>query len=341
MAIHDRAAGPALIEYLVPLTLDLTDGRPATRVLNELLLAYPERRAVLFREVIGLLRNPPERSSFHFAEELLIGHADDSESCLRMLILIQAKGAIDKRIERHLLRHDEKVIPLVREMLLEADEKQVLRFVMLLEDTFDVPFDVVVDLTRLRKERGARLTGDSRKMLTYWCRQPSTTLRLRVRAFLLLRSDPDARVAVLNEMRKDAVAAPGFTEFAAKTLEDETLDPKVRFTLIRVAGHLPLESRASLLPHLIAALAHEDAALRQMAEEILGTLGPAAREAVPALAKGLTDEGKWVPETCANALGNIGPAAKSAIPALSKAADSKDERLAAAAKEALAKIRRE
>jgi len=308
MAIHDSAAAPALIEGLVPCTIDQTDGWHAKRVLMELLIAHPEQRGELRTRIIEALRTTPPRSSTSRAEEMLAGVADDSDACLRVLIRLQLKGTIARGIEEHLLKHDEKVILLVRAMLERADEKQALRCARLLDLTFDLPFGVVADLTRLSRDPAANLSGPTREVLIVWCRRPSTTFTLRKRAFLVLRGDPPARIIVLSEMKKDAVTVAEFAGFAARMLAEDTLDPRVRVTLTGLVGELPLDRRETLLPHLIAGLTNADSGVRRMSAEVIGSLGTAA---------------------------------KAAIPALERAAGSDDARLARAARQALAKIRPE
>src|SRR5439155_8038 len=109
---------------------------------------------------------------------------------------------------------------------------------------------------------------------------------------------------------------------------------------------------------------------RGRAAEALGRIGPAAKEAVPALARAMKDKDEVsvraaaaealgrvgaaaVPELiealkgkdagqralAAGALGRIGPGAKEAVPALEKVLD--DKTIAEPARKAIAKIRKE
>jgi HEAT repeat protein len=71
----------------------------------------------------------------------------------------------------------------------------------------------------------------------------------------------------------------------------------------------------------------------------LGQIGPAAKEAVPALIAVLKDEDSELRASAATALGGIGPAAKEAVPALSVALKDKDKRVREIAASALRKIR--
>ncbi|MGG7379615.1 HEAT repeat domain-containing protein, partial [Escherichia coli] len=60
----------------------------------------------------------------------------------------------------------------------------------------------------------------------------------------------------------------------------------------------------------------------------IGAIGPAAKDAVDALAKALKDKSKAVKEAALEALGDIGPDAKSALPAIKvfAASASKDQK---------------
>ncbi len=60
--------------------------------------------------------------------------------------------------------------------------------------------------------------------------------------------------------------------------------------------------------------------MRERAALALGLIGPAAKEAVPALIATLRDEDGLVRGYAAYALGEIGPAANEAVPALEAAA---------------------
>jgi HEAT repeat protein len=65
------------------------------------------------------------------------------------------------------------------------------------------------------------------------------------------------------------------------------------------------------------------------------------RFAVPALVEMLTDEDSEVRSAAAEALGSFGPAAESAIPALRKAAGDRDENVAREAGLALVKLQKQ
>ena len=65
--------------------------------------------------------------------------------------------------------------------------------------------------------------------------------------------------------------------------------------------------------------------MRRAAAEVLGGLGPAAKDAVPDLVKLLDDPDEGVRWAAASALGGIGPAAKDAAPDLVKLLKDPDE----------------
>ena len=77
---------------------------------------------------------------------------------------------------------------------------------------------------------------------------------------------------------------------------------------------------------------------RYRAAEALGTLGPAASSAVPALIDALSDQEALVRSAAAQTLGNIGAGAKAAVPDLIRALKDKQPLVRAAAAEALGKI---
>lgn len=101
------------------------------------------------------------------------------------------------------------------------------------------------------------------------------------------------------------------------------------------------------VPGLTDALQDEDNYIRTAALDTLGVIGPAAKDAVPAIVRVLLND-KWmdVRTRAAKALGKIGPAAREAIPALKQPLRVSRPRyggayvyaLRAACKEALAKI---
>lgn len=96
---------------------------------------------------------------------------------------------------------------------------------------------------------------------------------------------------------------------------------------------------ASALPELIEHLKDDDDTVRRIAAWALGEMGPAARDAVPALIAVLEDKDSGGARGCAaEALCKIGPTAKSAVPALREALKDKDSVLRVHAASALIAI---
>ena len=75
------------------------------------------------------------------------------------------------------------------------------------------------------------------------------------------------------------------------------------------------------VPALIQSLGHADPGHRLQAAEVLGRIGPDARQAVPALVQALEDPQLDVRKAAARALGQIGPAAQEAVAPLMEIVD--------------------
>jgi HEAT repeat protein len=86
-------------------------------------------------------------------------------------------------------------------------------------------------------------------------------------------------------------------------------------------------------------LEDKDPDVRYTAVSVLGSYGPEAREAVPALTKALRDPDKHVRTGVAYALAEIGADARSAIPALVEASKDRDADVRSAANYALKRLR--
>jgi HEAT repeat protein len=89
---------------------------------------------------------------------------------------------------------------------------------------------------------------------------------------------------------------------------------------------------------LLVTLKSEKVSERAAAARILGEMGQAAKEAVPALQEALADSDKEVRRSAARSLGDIGRAAKPAVPALGKALKDPDATVRQAAAYALGRI---
>lgn len=70
------------------------------------------------------------------------------------------------------------------------------------------------------------------------------------------------------------------------------------------------------VPSLVEALHSPDPAIRQKAAEVLGRMGPDAKDAVPHLVRLLDDPDEHVRKTVTRTIGRIGPPAQDAVPAL-------------------------
>jgi HEAT repeat protein len=84
-------------------------------------------------------------------------------------------------------------------------------------------------------------------------------------------------------------------------------------------------------------LKDKSAEVRGTAIQALGTIGPQAAPAVPALVDGLEHGDQLTRKLAAEALGRIGREAKAAVPALRQALDA-DPVVARSAREALGRI---
>ena len=105
-----------------------------------------------------------------------------------------------------------------------------------------------------------------------------------------------------------------------------------------LAGTARVEDRSADVRGLQITLKSEKAAERAASARILGEIGPAAKDAAPALAEALKDTERDVRQNAAQSLGYIGPGAKSAAPALIAALQDKEWQVRKAAAFALGKV---
>ena len=98
------------------------------------------------------------------------------------------------------------------------------------------------------------------------------------------------------------------------------------------------EDRSGDVRGLQITLKSEKAAERAASARILGEIGPAAKDAAPALAEALKDADREVRQNAAQALGYIGPGAKGAAPALVAALQDKEWPVRRSAAFALGKV---
>ena len=137
----------------------------------------------------------------------------------------------------------------------------------------------------------------------------------------LARLGPDARPAAVSLVEACATHDEGTREWITSALED--LGPP----------------RSGDSARLAALVANRSLDVAYWAATLLGRLRDEAGEAVPELAAAVDGHPELaVRQRAAWALGKIGPAAASARGALEKAAGDADRRLAALARDAMAKI---
>jgi HEAT repeat protein len=144
----------------------------------------------------------------------------------------------------------------------------------------------------------------------------------------------DSEVAGKANLALIRVGEPA-TPQIAELLKSE--DPRLRQTAATTLWGMGAKGRAAV-PDL-ATTVTEDAepSVRLSAAMALGSIGPDAKDGVPALVRALKDRDTEVRLQAAKALGAIGPAAQDAIPALSQAA--KNDGVRSAAEEAILQIR--
>jgi HEAT repeat protein len=115
---------------------------------------------------------------------------------------------------------------------------------------------------------------------------------------------------------------------------------------VRLAAAMALErygpAARAALPELIRAMRASDAELRVAAMRAVAVIGGVqAHAAIPALTDGVTDADSRVRQVAAEVLGNFGPAARKAVDALNQALQDTDPDVQRAAGEALLNIKRQ
>ncbi len=108
--------------------------------------------------------------------------------------------------------------------------------------------------------------------------------------------------------------------------------------LLALVAAVSAEDRSADVRGLQITLKSEKAAERAASARILGEIGPAAKDAAPALAEALKDVDRDVRQNAAQSLGYIGPGAKGAAPALITALQDKEWQVRKSAAFALGKI---
>lgn len=108
--------------------------------------------------------------------------------------------------------------------------------------------------------------------------------------------------------------------------------------LLALVAVVSAEDRSADVRGLQITLKSEKAAERAASARILGEIGPAAKDAAPALGEALKDVDRDVRQNAAQSLGYIGPGAKVAAPALIAALQDKEWQVRKSAAFALGKI---
>jgi HEAT repeat protein len=99
--------------------------------------------------------------------------------------------------------------------------------------------------------------------------------------------------------------------------------PAGRYAALNLLGRMGPAAREAV-PELVGLLKGNDQHLRQQALVALGNIGGGAGEAVPAMTGLLKDANVSTRQAAARALGQVGPAARRAVPELLRALDDKD-----------------
>jgi HEAT repeat protein len=110
------------------------------------------------------------------------------------------------------------------------------------------------------------------------------------------------------------------------------------FTVAAFATVAAGEDRSGDVHGLQITLKSEKAEERAASARILGEIGPAAKDAAPALAEALKDSDRNVRQNAAQALGSIGPGATATAPALIAALQDKESPVRRSAAFALGKV---
>jgi HEAT repeat protein len=120
----------------------------------------------------------------------------------------------------------------------------------------------------------------------------------------------------------------------------------MRYVLAALAAWLPLScgkappatAHGKPVGHWVKELQNPDALKRKKAVEVLGNVGTADPQALPALIGAVKDPDPLVRTAAVQALLKIGPDAQDALPALSEAQKDPDPRVRSAAAKAVARV---
>jgi HEAT repeat protein len=159
------------------------------------------------------------------------------------------------------------------------------------------------------------------------------------RVIELLR-DPDVRIrrTVANALEQlEEKAAPAMAGLILALEKD--WDRSVRWTAAKTLGYMPIESAGPAIKPLAKALSDPDLNVKIVAAASLEALGPAAKDAVPALGQALKSGDVEARLAIMYALNRVGPAnIITAVPSLIHCLGDRDPRIVRAASEVLAEI---
>ncbi len=135
---------------------------------------------------------------------------------------------------------------------------------------------------------------------------------------------PALSKAVTDNVKDDNAAIAAV--YSLKCIGTEAIPALIEATIsvryVAVAALVSMGSKTA--PALIHALEDDNPEINAIAADILGSIGPAAKDAVPTLIPSLGNDDPKIIARTADVLGNIGPAAKDAVPALIQALNDKD-----------------
>lgn len=145
------------------------------------------------------------------------------------------------------------------------------------------------------------------------CAEPAPAIPAAVREKL----DKTESGNQLTQQSLDRGSVESSTKFSIHERAEWSLQETVADALRRIGS--------AAVPSLIQSLKSSDPDLRLQAIEILGRMGPEAKDAVPDLIERLGDDDPRVRKMAVRALGQIGPAAAAAVPELIRILQSSDQ----------------
>ena len=170
-------------------------------------------------------------------------------------------------------------------------------------------------------------------------------------ALMAMLSDPDATESKCLDAayRFGEIGEPAVAPLMERLREESEAfaEANIERTPANVQGGNPAELfsahalsavGAPAVSALRGALHEKHWSTRAAAADVLGNIGPAARDSAPAMIETLGDENVWVRRNAVEALGNIAPATLDAVPAVITTLSDTDERVRRNAAVTLAKM---